>query len=70
MDWQPIATAPKDGTLVIICERSGRVQVAKWCDAAWGGSPNWWCQLTSGGTDYYPTTDVTHWLPIPPLPKR
>lgn len=66
--WQPIETAPKDGTLVLICERGGRRQVAKWCEGDWGAPPCWWVQLTGRGPESYPTLDVTHWMPLPPPP--
>jgi hypothetical protein len=64
-EWQLIETAPKDGTLVVIRERGGRVQVAKWADIPWSDEHDWYVQLTSYGGDRYPTTDVTHWMPIP-----
>lgn len=66
--WQPIETAPKDGALVLIAERGGRVQVAKWMIEPWGTKGDWYVQLTSGGADTYPTTDVTHWMPLPSPP--
>lgn len=62
--WQPIATAPKDGTLILIRERSGRIQVAKW-SCPDGYHPGWYVQLTRSGDDGYPTWDVVQWAPIP-----
>lgn len=64
MTWQPIDTAPKDGTLIFIRELGGRVQVAKWCAPGFS-DPDWYVQLTQLGRDSYPTTDVIEWMPIP-----
>ena len=61
MEWQPIETAPKDGTEVLAC-RAGKKwrQVLGW---QWGsgGYDGWY---NSGGRSYNPT----HWMPIPDLP--
>jgi len=64
--WKPIATAPKDGTLVFIKEKGGRVQVAKWCCAN-GYDLDWYVQLTNpnGLNDSFPTTEVVYWMDIP-----
>jgi|JI10StandDraft_1071094.scaffolds.fasta_scaffold31507_2 hypothetical protein len=62
--WQPIETAPKDGALILILERSGRVQVAKW-SCPYGDRFDWYVQLTQSGDDGYPTWDVVQWAPIP-----
>ncbi len=69
-EWQPIETAPKDGTLIEIREKSGRVQIAQW-GAPGYNEPNWWVQLTQGGfsMNEYPTTNVTHWRLLPAPPK-
>ncbi len=64
MNWQPIETAPKDGRLILIAERDGRVQIAKWAREPWGTNSDWYVQLTSSGADTYPTVDVTHWAPL------
>lgn len=65
MGWKPIKTAPKDGTLILIRERDGRVQVAKWMRDPWASSASWYVQLTRSGADTYPTMDVIEWHPIP-----
>lgn len=62
-DWQPIATAPKDGTPVIVAlirrGRIWRVSDAYWNDLAWytieGGKGVSW---------------ATHWIPLPPVPEE
>lgn len=62
--WRPIETAPRDGSLILIKESDGRVQVAKWCCPECHF--DWYVQLTGSLTpDGYPTRNVTYWLPIP-----
>lgn len=64
--WQPIETAPKDGTWVML-GRAGRMpEVGSWEN----GSPwldGWFC----GGErsdSYGPDFDPTHWMPLPEPP--
>jgi hypothetical protein len=65
--WQPIETAPKDGTFILIYESDGRVQVAAW--VLDGPDMRWCVQLTQLlSPDTYPTSDVTHWMPLPSPP--
>jgi hypothetical protein len=67
--WMPIETAPKDGKLILIREKRGRIQVAKWCAPGYD-SPDWYVQISQIGTDSYPASDVTHWIPLPPQPEQ
>ena len=62
-EWQPIATAPKDGTIILIFEgrvgtAAGIVRVSRWRDdtipSGWTGAEN----------------PPSHWLPLPLPPKR
>lgn len=65
-DWQPIETAPKDGTEVLVYEPllGGEINFASWrvSDA-----------YTSGGTwqtrQWLYTARPTHWMPIPNTPE-
>ena len=57
-EWQPIATAPKDGTtLLIYCERRGE-HVGKWLRHKE-------CWIVTGGDSIVPT----HWMPLPEPPR-
>lgn len=59
-DWQPIETAPKDGTRVIIHEqRYGTIEFARWI----GAPHNHW-------GDGYKSWKPTHWMPSPPARLR
>ncbi len=79
--WQPIETAPRDGSEVLLS--NGRdVWTAAWC-VEWYGTklpgrlpysgqvvePGW---LRSNlDEEYgYPENDATHWQPLPDPPKR
>lgn len=56
---------PTDGSLFLFKERSGRVQVGRY-RTQWGEPKQIYVCLTGSETgDYYPTFDVTHWMPIP-----
>ena len=70
MDWQPISTAPKDGTNVVVYARRDskgvirRTRRACYINVAHYEKGYGW--LTSPG-DY--TVIPTHWLPLPPPPS-
>lgn len=69
MEWQPIETAPKDGTRILgyFPFRHGYVsrqdvQPIAW--VGWGGG----CWETLGG--WKPLdNEITHWMPLPDAPK-
>jgi hypothetical protein len=56
MEWQPIETAPKDGSVIIV--NNYGIDVGYW-SAAYNG----W--LTGGSRT---VASPTHWLPVPELP--
>ena len=69
MDWQPIETAPKDGTKIILGQfdktkdRYGRVRVDYWHKVSDAGSYSGWGEFNNR---FWPPT---HWMPLPAPPK-
>jgi hypothetical protein len=78
MSWQPIDTAPKDGTAVLLCraiDADGNpidwrenslgvfVQVAAW----WEGDDDWivYCSQAREPALHF---EPTHWMPLPSPP--
>lgn len=63
--WQPIETAPKDGTMVLIADaRDGYVCEARHLDEGRG----WWAR-NNDPTDYWGEEIFpTHWMPLPQPP--
>ena len=65
-EWQPIDTAPKDGTVFLgyklgqfrECYKVPRDDCDMWC---FGG--------TSGADDLFPNIKPTHWMPLPKAPN-
>lgn len=76
MAWQPIETAPKDGTPVdLYCVRThchGEVQNVRKCDASWGAMVDQFSGVEFEGWrgigEAYAENRPTHWMPIPDAP--
>jgi hypothetical protein len=78
MNWQPIETAPKDGTWILVC--GGRTNddhkdrshaVAQWTHYLNGRTReegNWQFAWYDGGY-YGEYCDPTHWMELPEPPK-
>ncbi len=72
-EWQPIETAPKDGTRVLAFDGSQIITV-DYQEPSYIGVNNHikieesWVQISDSGraTDFYPT----HWMPLPGPPER
>jgi hypothetical protein len=69
MNWQPIETAPKDGTVIIIYDTEWGVYAAEW-------SPSWYGDTTNQGwiearfDEEYGSyaKNATLWMPLPEPP--
>jgi hypothetical protein len=66
MKWQPIETAPCDGTEILLwCEEDGR----QWCEVGFFGEClNAWNTWTEGRD--LSILPATHWMPLPPAPEE
>ncbi len=57
-EWQPINTAPKDGTTILGYWCNGEMSPGSICDGEW--VPEW--------EQDQPWSMPTHWMPLPPPP--
>lgn len=65
--WQPIETAPKDGTFVLLLEEDGDPVIGAFVDFKGkepSGYHNGWFDNISGQYEITPT----HWMPLPDPP--
>lgn len=71
MNWQPIETAPRDGTVVFVWHVKSLNKYAAFDtnvrQARYLAEREEW-QVESVGGNVAPV--VTHWMPIPPAPKE
>jgi hypothetical protein len=66
--WQPIETAPKDGTTILVW-RWGRVALTKWDpDGYVKNKRPYWADFVMGKTRAQ-NTPPTHWMPLPDPPE-
>lgn len=61
--WQPIETAPKDGTDILIWVETAHGDGPSFALAAYWQSGMWEC---CGAGFFHP---VTHWMPLPLAPE-
>jgi len=70
VEWRPIETAPRDGTMFLVgyddkiakrasMEASQRIYEARWCERQ---------QSFAARNGFLLHVDATHWLPLPPAP--
>lgn len=62
LQWQPIATAPRDRSMVLICDQTRKVWKA--VTAYWNPDKESWEIISK----HHPYDKPTHWFPVPPLP--
>ena len=60
-EWQPIETAPKDCTEVLLFVTDLGPRPAYWDDDEWLSPVD--------GTSTYANDEITHWMPYPEPPK-
>lgn len=77
MSWQPIGTAPRDGTHVLVCSvgkyESGEMSVARWDGVHWQGLVDGFeavRYMSDFGTEYLEHECPTHWMPLPAPPEN
>jgi hypothetical protein len=65
MNWQPIETAPKDGTFILgyYADRPWLWDIVQWDAGYLGGA--WW---GGGHENDGPLFPPTHWMPLPDPP--
>ncbi len=61
-EWQPIGTAKKDGTWVLLYHKHARISDWYWDGAVWTNDSLEW------GPDE-PKLGPTHWMPLPAPPE-
>lgn len=62
MDWQPIETAPTDGTRILMCGKGGKIADGYY------GQPDGWANPKQFVWPYI-HANPTHWMPLPEPPK-
>lgn len=65
--WQPIETAPRDGTWVILHTAAGGVQPGYWGPTYFGYNPAW-VQYAHRSEAEEIIGEPTHWMPLPAPP--
>lgn len=72
-EWQPIETAPKDGTKIFAINNRGNPAAILWGKSLGGKNEGWIVMFSDG--DLHPFWNgacgslPTHWMPVPPYPK-
>lgn len=61
--WQPIETAPKDGTRILLCGKNGKIADSHY------GQPDGWANPRCFIWPYV-NANPTHWMPLPKPPEQ
>ncbi|WP_409013866.1 DUF551 domain-containing protein [Dyadobacter sp. CY356] len=64
-EWQPIETAPKDGTRILICNNPKKNLCFKMHVASFNKLENEWIASAPQILKH-----VTHWMPLPLPPRK
>lgn len=68
MEWQPIETAPKDGTHILLYSDQDVLE-GYWCDGRKRFIETGYC-FVGCGCCADSLTPPTHWMPLPPPPSN
>jgi len=70
-EWQPIETAPKDGTHILVVSETG-ISVCKYSCGNWNGliDGDTICYQEEQDDWYYDVYKPTHWMPLPEPPQQ
>jgi hypothetical protein len=63
-NWQPIETAPTDGTHVLAYWDNGNIDLVKACDS------ETWVRAFNDDYDNFFVYRPTHWMPLPEPPNE
>jgi hypothetical protein len=76
-DWQPIETAPKDGTRIIAVVAGYHICVGVWVNKAWCYfdasdffSEGMWERYQRERAEAGASWEPTHWMPLPAPPQK
>lgn len=64
-EWQPIETAPRDGTEILCCE-CVEIFIGFWS----GNNVDGYWDSYEEGAHYIDSYSPTHWMPLPEPPKE
>lgn len=72
-EWQPIETAPKDGTPVLLCSTENE-QYRVFCPCEWIkageiSEDGFWLWWQAGPAYLVEVSSPAHWMPLPTPPK-
>ena len=68
-NWQPIETAPKDGTLILAVDaRNQDSHAVVYYEELYSKSNYVWCMI--GTDDTFHRDRFTHWMPLPAQPTQ
>ena len=70
MEWQPIETAPKDGTKVLLhCVGGGPFTPCEWIEDGLISEEGFWSWWQADPVFFVEVKNPTHWMPLPEPPQ-
>lgn len=75
-EWRPIATAPRDGTRILVVVRpseqwEAEVELARWAKPRHAAEPCWMAADTGpNSSTIFGEGELSHWMPLPEPPAE